>query len=304
MGGSGGQGDSREDQDIETVRREIQEQLRQQELDAELNAFLGEELAGFNDRDTKLVQDRLDVIEAALGDSALDVDRLLFGGSVAKHTYVDGLSDIDALVVVDAPGASPADLVGRFADALRERLSSGDVLDVAAGRLAVTITYRGGSQVQLLPAVERDDHTSIASEDGSSWRRIRPHKFAEKLTRVNQANGRAVVPTIKLAKAAIAGLPEDHRLSGYHVEAIAVDAFKEYSGRRDRVSMLRHLVWHAAEAVLRPTGDITGQSVHIDAHLGAANSAERQSVSASMRRLASTLDNATSVSDYENLFDE
>jgi hypothetical protein len=304
MGGSGGQSDFHEDLDIEAARREIQAQLRQQELEADLNGFLGEQLASFNDRDTQLVQDRLDVIEAALGDAALDVDRLLFGGSVAKRTYVDGLSDVDALVVVEEPGASPANLVGRFADALRERLGSGDVLEVAAGSLAVTITYRGGSQVQLLPAVERDGRTAIAAEDGSSWRYIRPHKFAEKLTQVNQANGRAVIPTIKLAKAAIAGLPEDHQLSGYHIEAIAVDAFKEYSGRRDRVSMLGHLVRRAAEAVLRPTGDITGQSVHIDAHLGAANSAERQSVSASMRRLAYALDNATGVSDYRNLFDE
>ena len=286
------------------VRREIHEQLRQQELDAELNGFLSEQLAGFNDRDTHLTQDRLDAVEEALGTEAVDVDRLLFGGSVAKHTYVDGLSDVDALVVVNDPGASPADLVGRFADALRGRLGSGEILAVALGKLAVTVAYRDGAQVQLLPAVERDGRTSIASDDGSSWRHIRPHKFAEKLTQVNQANGSAVVPTIKLAKAAIAKLPEGHQLSGYHVEAIAVDAFKEYSGRRDRVSMLRHLIGHAAEAVLRPTGDITGQSVHIDEHLGAADSSQRRAISASIYRLRAALDNATSVSDYRNVFDE
>jgi hypothetical protein len=304
MGGSGGRSDSLRDQDIEEMRRGIQKELRQQELDAELNAFLAEKLASFNDRDTQLTQDRLGSIEGALGDAALDVDRLLFGGSVAKHTYVDGLSDVDALVVLDAPDASPDDLVHSFAAALRERLGAGDVHDVAAGKLAVTITYQDGSLVQLLPAVERSGRTSIASEDGTSWRQIRPHKFAEKLTQVNQANGDAVVPTIKLAKAAIAATPDGHLISGYHVEAIAVDAFKQYPGRRDRVSMLRHLLVHAAEAILRPTGDITGQSVNIDAHLGAANSSERQSVSAGLRRLASRLDNATSVTEYRNIFDD
>jgi len=304
MGGSGGRSYSRDDPNIDAIRREIREQLQQQELDAELNGFLAEQLAGFNDRDTHLVRDRLDAIEDALGDEALDVDRLLFGGSVAKHTYVDGLSDVDALVVLDAPGASPGDLVRRFADALSKRLGSGDVLTVDPGRLAVTVTYRDGSQVQLLPAVERDGRTSIASENGSSWQHIRPHKFAEKLTQVNQANGRAVVPTIKLAKAAIAGLPEAQQLSGYHVEAIAVDAFKGYDGRRDRVSMLRHLVRRAAEVVLRPTGDITGQSVHIDAHLGAADSAARRAVSAGLRRLASALNNAQGANDYRGLFDD
>lgn len=304
MGGSGGQDYSRSEQDVQALRREIQEQLRQQELDSELNAFLGEELASFNDRDTHLTQDRLNAVEEALGAEALNVDRLMFGGSVAKHTYVDGLSDVDALVVLDEPSASPGDLVERFARVLEARLGRDDVLAVGAGKLAVTITYGDGSQVQLLPAVERDGHTSIPSEDGSSWRHIRPRKFAEKLTEVNQANGGAVVPTIKLAKAAIASLPESQQLSGYHVEAIAVDAFKDYSDRRDRVSMLKHLIQHAAQAVMRPTGDITGQSVNIDSHLGPAGSGERQAVSSSLRRVSSALDSATSVSDYQRLFDE
>src|SRR5258708_6331956 len=134
MGGSGGRSDSRGSEDIAAGRREIHEQLRQQELDAELNGFLAEQVASFNDRDIPLTQDRLDAVEEALGTQAVDVDRLLFGGSVAKHTYVDGLSDVDALVVVNDPDASPSELVGRFADALRGRLGSGDILDVATGK--------------------------------------------------------------------------------------------------------------------------------------------------------------------------
>jgi len=170
--------------------------------------------------------------------------------------------------------------------------------------LATTVTYRDGSQVQLLPAVERDGQTLIAADDGNSWRLIRPREFVGKLTQVNKANGRVVIPTIKLAKAIIARLPRQHRLSGYHVEALAVDAFQEYPGRRDMVSTLRHLIEYAATAVLRPTGDVTGQSVHIDAKLGPADSAARRSVSASLRRLAARLSNPTSVSDYRDLFDD
>lgn len=302
MGGSGG-GSTSNGKDPEVLRREIDEQLRRQELTAELNGVLGELLAAFNDRDTGLVRDRLDAVEAALGDEAIDVDRLLFGGSVAKHTYVDGLSDVDALVVVDDLAASPADLVGRFADALRGRLALGNVESIEPGHLAVTITYKDGTQLQVLPAVERNGHTSIAAEDGGSWRQIRPHKFAEKLSEVNRANGDAVVPAIKLAKAAIAGLPEQHRLSGYHVEAIAVDAFKYYDGRRDRASVLHHLIDHASRAVLRPTSDITGQSVHVDHHLGGPNSSRRQEIAASLGRLAARLGGATTADDYRQVFD-
>ena len=115
---------------------------------------------------------------------------------------------VDALVVVNDHDASPDTLLTRFKAALDSRLSGSDVLEISTGALAVTITYQDGSQIQLLPAVERDGRTSIASEDGSAWRQIRPHKFAEKLTEVNRANGQAVVPTIKLAKSVLRNLPE------------------------------------------------------------------------------------------------
>jgi len=291
-------------EDIDGVRERIRQQLRNQELDVELNEALAQELAGYNDRDTELTQRRLDDIGEALAGDAIDIDRLLFGGSVAKHTYVDGLSDVDALVVLDDPDSGPGELVERFAQALSGQLPPGDVLAVEPGGLAVTVTYRDGSQVQLLPAVERDGRTSIASEDSRGWRTIRPHKFAEKLTQVNNANGGAVVPTIKLGKAALAGLPEAQRLSGYHVEAIAVDAFKGYAGRRDRMSMLLHLIDHTAEAVMRPTGDITGQSLHIDTHLGPARSATRETAQQELRRLHARLKSAASAADLRRLLHE
>jgi hypothetical protein len=300
MGGSGGGGYSGSS-DVSRDRREAQELLKRQERDAEINEYLGEQLATVNDRDIPGTNRRLDAIEEALDSEALEVDRLLFGGSVAKHTYVDGLSDVDALVVVNEPEATPNDLIHRFAESLRARLPAGDFETVEEGRLAVTITYADGSQVQLLPAVERAGHTSIASEDGSQWRQIKPHKFAEKLTQVNKDNGQAVVPTIKLAKALIADVDGDHKISGYHMEAIAVDAFKEYNGRRDRASMLQHLISHASEAVLRPTGDITGQSVNIDDHLGGAGSSQRLAISADLRRVANALESASGADDVRTL---
>lgn len=290
MGGSGGGGEyPSSTEDIQAVREEALRSLRQQERDVAVNEVLSEALHRFNDRDVELIRDRLEAIREALGPLAVDLDRLLFGGSVAKHTYVDGLSDVDALVVIDAADVSPDGLVDRLQMSLSQRLRTGDALDISAGRLAVTVRYGDGTEIQLLPAVERDGRTSIASEDGRAWRRIRPHKFAEKLTQVNQANGQQVVPAIKLAKAVLQNLPEAHHLSGYHVEAIAVDAFRSYDGRRDRASMLVHLIRHAEHAVLQPTGDITRQSVHIDQHLGAPNSKARQNVSAALGRMASRL---------------
>jgi hypothetical protein len=193
-------------------------------------------------------------------------------------------------------------LIASFAQTLREAVPSSAAASVTVGNLAVTVAYADGTEIQLLPARRSGDALSIASEDGREWREIRPRKFAEKLTEVNRANSGVVVPAIKLAKAIIGRLPERDQLSGYHVEAIAVDAFRSYNGSGSREAVLRHLIDHAAGTVLRPTGDITGQTVHIDGHLGAGNSADRQRISASLRRVVSRMASATSVEDYKELF--
>jgi len=277
-------------EELQALRESVLSDLRDQERDAAVNEVLSDALATFNDRDVEMVRDRMEAIQDTLGDLVVDVDRLTFGGSVAKHTYVDGLSDVDALVVIDAPDVGPSELVEKFRLALARRLGAGEVATVSSGKLAVTVTYPDGMEIQLLPAVERVGRTSIASEDGSTWRQIRPHKFAEKLTQVNKANGNSVIPTIKLVKAVLRQLPATNQLSGYHIEAIAVDAFRSYDGRRDRASLLVHLVRHAQQAVMRPTGDITGQSVHIDQNLGPANSEVRRTLSAHLGRIVSRLE--------------
>jgi Second Messenger Oligonucleotide or Dinucleotide Synthetase domain len=304
VGGSGGGGEyPSSTEDVQAAREEALRNVREQERDVAVNEVLSDALRRFNDRDVGLTRDRLEAMQDALGPLALDVDRLLFGGSVAKHTYIDGLSDVDALVVIDAADASPDRLVERLRTSLSQRLTTGDVADISAGRLAVTVRYNDGTEIQLLPAVERDGRTSIASEDGREWQQIRPHKFAQKLTQVNQANGQQVVPVVKLAKAVLQNLPEAQQLSGYHIEAIAVDAFRSYDGRRDRASMLVHLIRHAQNAVLRPTGDITGQSVQIDQHLGAPNSDARHNVSVALGRMASQLADG-SADDYRRLLND
>jgi hypothetical protein len=303
MGGSRGDGSAYSGQDARRLAEEARQQLRRQEFLEEVNDYLGGLLQQYNDREVDSTNDRLSAVVECLGDEVADIDRLLFGGSVAKHTYVDGLSDVDALLVVrNAEAETPSDLIEALAREIRDRPPDG-VADVAAGDLAVTVTYTDGSQIQILPAQEVAGSLRIASEDGTSWREIRPRKFAEKLTEVNQANAGQVIPAIKLAKAALQGLPEQHQLSGYHLEAIAVDAFRSYDGPRSRQAMLRHLLDHAASAVLRPTGDITGQSVHIDGHLGVADSDLRRAIGAEINRLVRRIDNATSLDGYRELFD-
>jgi len=305
MGGSGGGSNYADRVPAKELREQTQKELERQELLAEVNALLAEQLIEINDRDVGLVNERLDAIESALGDRLEELERLLFGGSVAKHTYVDGLSDVDTLVLLNGDGladSDPAQMINDFADAIRAAALPA-VVGVSPGNLAVTVTYSDGSQIQLLPAVKDGDELKIAGRTGTTWRAIEPEHFARTLSQVNADNGRAVVPVIKLAKALNGALPEERRLGGYHIEALALDAFKNYSGNLNYAEMVTHLLTFAATNVLKPIPDVTGQSAHVDEYLGVAGSRERQRAAADLGRLSRRLANATTPAEWRDVFD-
>jgi predicted nucleotidyltransferase len=302
MGGSGGGGPLYTTGDAEKLREGAITEAERASLEADVNARLGSILANINERDVAKVAQYLEEIKEALSDQIEGFDTLLFGGSVAKHTYVDGLSDIDSLVIVENPTRlRPRRLQEAFAEALQSTLGRENVKEVKVGNLAVTIEYKDGTEVQLLPAVRQGDGFVISSSDGKSWRRIEPKQFAERLTRVNQAVGGGVVPVIKLAKSVIAGLPQDRRLSGYHAEALAIAAFEGYRGKRTPMEMLKHFFDIAAKNVERPIHDVTGQSSTVDEYLGPAGSEDRRRVANSLARVARQMQTAMSVDEWDEI---
>ncbi len=302
-GGGGGAGSSGGEQGLERLRERAAEQVARAQFDSEVNARLDEELRNLNNRDVELVRRRLDELEEALGDEVDEIDRMLFGGSIAKHTFVDGLSDVDVLVMLKkVADLSPTEAREQFADALRERLR--DTAEVTVGQLAVTVRYGDGLEVQLLPAIQQGEHRAISSPDGSEWVQIRPGNFARRLTELNKAQAGAAIPAIKLAKAIIAHeLAEPERPTGYHLEALSVAAFANYRGPRDPKSMLTHLFGSAANDVLRPIPDVTGQSERVDAYLGAGGSAARTRVSAAFNAIAERMQQSSNLDDWNGLLD-
>jgi hypothetical protein len=304
MGGGGGGAFPVGPTDIEALRQRAREIADQTTFDADVNGQLGERFATINARDTEKIGRYLDDIEVALKNDIEGVERTLFGGSVAKSTYVEGLSDIDALVLLDDEykDASPEQVREQFCQALRAQLSHADVKEVRAGTLAVTVTYHDGTEIQLLPAVRHGDRVAISSTNGQEWKTIRPRSFARKLTEVNKAQGGAAVPTIKLAKQVVASqIPEQARPSGYHLEALAVQAFRDYVGSRNPKAMLTHFFAAATRGVLQPIKDRSGQSLHVDDGLGKAQSTERQELSGRLKRIADTMQNSRDASDWERL---
>jgi len=293
MGGSGGGGFLGSSKPVELAQqlRKAEEGARDEFFQAAASGLLAEKLADFNDRDVAGIRRILDRIKADLADELEAEVDLLFSGSVAKHTYVDGLSDVDALVLLApeaATGETPADLRSTFADRLRARFGRNTVRE---GKLAVTLTL-DEKEVQLLPAMRKGERFLIATADGAQWAKINPKAFADRLSRTNSELGGKLVPVIKLAKAVIAGLPEQRRLSGYHVECMAVEVFEGYDGAKTPKTMLQHFFNSAPTRVQSPIEDSTGQCSYVDEYLGASGSLQRQIVADALDRIARRIRNA------------
>lgn len=284
------------------------EEAREREvsrLNSLVNDYLSELLAAFNARDSKLDSQRLDEIAEIL-DDVIEIDRLLLGGSVAKHTDVDGVSDVDALVVLDPKefaGKTPEQVRRAFFAELHDRLPRSEVREVIVGSMAVTVRYKDGREIQLLPALKSGSRSvKIPTPDGARWSEISPRQFQAALTRANEKLGRSLVPAIKLLKSMNSDLPPQKRLSGYHIEALAVDSARTYSGGNVAREVLIHLCKHAAARVLSPIADVTGQSRTVDSYLGGANSAQRRIASQAFAGMARRLESAASLSEWRAVF--
>lgn len=309
MGGSGGGSYSYSEIQMEKLREEAGARLERSRLDSEINGLLQRELAQINDRDTDTVNRYLDEIEEAIRDKVDVFERIVLAGSVAKHTYVDGLSDIDSLVVLDESVVgerTPEQVRSDLRDILNQQLNMGAVQGIEVGRLSVTVKYRDGTEIQLLPAVQRGDSVAISSPGGDEWVGINPKEFSSRLTHLNNSQAGAVVPAIKIAKAIVANtLPEAaRRPSGYHMEALALSAFGGYDGPRTPKALAQRFFDIACQDVLRPISDVTGQSRHIDASLGNANSPSRRAIARHFAQIAKQMRDASSASEWQRLLDE
>jgi hypothetical protein len=306
MGGSGG-GFRVTQREADSFREQIRERAEQQRLDADVNSYLRRELLAANDRDVDAVNSRIEQIKEALGGEVEEFEDLRFGGSIAKHTYVEGLSDVDLVVPLRderLSDRSPEDFRREFAQSLRGHLPAGDIEDIRVGPRAVTVVYSDGTEIQLLPAVQRGESISISSPDGRSWQSgIRPRAFTDQLTATNSAQGGTVVPAIKLAKEIIASqIPSSRTPTGYHVEALAVDSLRAYDGPKTPKAMVEHFFRAAAERVRSPLSDVTGQSRHVDDSLGESNSQARQTLAREFTNIANRMKHAQGVDDWKRLF--
>ena len=190
-------------------------------------------------------------------------------------------------------------------DTVQERLPQNPV---SAGNLAVTVGYSDGTEIQILPAIRTNTGGVRIAELGSTrWSNVvHPERFAEKLSEVNQARGGRVVPTIKLAKAMADCFVRrpNGKISGYHMESLAIDAFRNYGGPLDPKSMLNHLLTHSMTAVTRPIADSAGQSRYVDEYLEPAGSRGRQGASTHFGQMRGKVSSCSTRAEFDDLFCE
>jgi len=290
MGGSG-RPDIVKPKGVADELRRAEERSAKSQVEAEVSGLIASLLAKFNDRDRESVQAHLDAIKSALGKDIDGTVDLVLGGSVAKHTYVDGLSDVDALVVLDSCELSelpPSEARSYLAEKLRDRFPKTPVRE---GGIAVTVEF-SDIDIQLVPVVSCRNKIKIGDPGSGRWSLVDPKAFSDILTRVNVHAGRKVVPVIKVVKSILDKLPEHQRLSGYHVESLAVEIFRDYAGPYATKSMVKQFFQESARLVLEPIRDATGQSVHVDDDLGSSGSLERRVISDSLSRITRRMRNA------------
>jgi hypothetical protein len=308
-GGSSYSGPStRTTDEAEKIFKSTVDEAKQASYQTDVNSYFQDLLSDFNNRKVDEINTHLQTIKDALTKENIGSINLVYGGSIKKRTYIDGLSDVDVLAIIDntaLANASPRQVLEYFAEKLRERLPN---TEIKIGNLAVTVKFSDGHEIQVLPAVSTTTGVRISSSNGTDWSDvIRPDKFANKLTNVNQSNSGKVVPMIKLYKAINAGLPKNAQLSGYHIESLAINAFENYKGSLSYKDMLLHFVEYSSKDVLNPIKDSTGQSVHVDDYLGDSGSDKRICVSTALQTTAvqmKTADSEASLERWRKLVEE
>ena len=139
-------------------------------------------LAQYTRRNSQTVTQRLESLCGFLRQKG-NVVQTMFGGSVRKGTYVTGLNDVDALLIVNQSSLVnqiPAMVIEYVRDTIQNRLRQNTV---RAGNLAVTVSYSDGAEIQILPAIRTNSGGVRIADPGSThWSNVaRPDDLVENL---------------------------------------------------------------------------------------------------------------------------
>lgn len=271
MGGSGGYGfgSSRSARNTRPGVEAAAQQTSQKAAEVEVAEVFNDALDDINQRDTEGLNRHKDTILTALKDDFPGAYDLHGGGSYTRHTYVNGLSDVDVLLDLGPYSSStvpnkddPAQVIADMAERLKQRFPR---TTITTGKMAVTMQFSDGHELQILPAFRYHSGYRIPDPRGDGWAVTRPRVFGELLRTRSAEVGGKLLPVIKLAKQICAN--QGVEIKSYHLENMAVRAFEGYTGPRTYQDMLQHFFNQAKAMAPTPMRDITGQDSHVDRYL-------------------------------------
>jgi len=275
MGGNGGYGFGRASALSERNQNLAQslQRTRQQAEATELAQIFSQTMERINQLDTEALGKHKETVLRALNSLFEGGYDLRGGGSRTRHTYVNGLSDVDFLLDLGPYSTSSiadkdnsAAVLQAMVGQLQQRMPN---TQLKAGRMAVTVQFSDGQELQILPAFRYHSGYRVPDAQGLGWVVTKPHVFAKMLSDRNAAVGSKLLRTIKLSKLLCENFAVG--IKSYHLENVALKAFQQYTGPHNDVEMLRHLFNQAKQFVTRPMPDITGQSTHVDKYLSDNN---------------------------------
>ena len=216
-------------------------------------------------------------------DGSVDI---VYAGSVAKGTYVEGISDVDNHVRINGTSLekkSPAEVKAY----IRQQLSKlPNVKSVTETSKTVTVIYKDGTEMQYVPVIKTKNGYRVA--DGKRWSNVvYENRFRRDFQRTNKKCGGRLTTLIRILKKENADNPKGQRMSGHHIEVMANRIFKQApaSKTRDIGVMAVYYHQHASRHIRHRMRDVTGQSTYVDKRsLGGPDSEARRVLS---RRFAS-----------------
>ncbi len=301
MGSSGGGGGgSYYSGSTSDSNKTTQENANSTSINDYLNGYLRDII---NQKDTEKINQRKDEVKRILENEFGEAIDIASGGSYSKQTYVNGLSDVDLLYDLGDYTSSniegkedPKNVIDQFAQRIHQRYPTSNIKQ---GKMAVTIEFSDGIELQVLPAFRYYNGYKVPDPDNNSWVCSFPKNFSSKLTAVNQANSGVVKPVIKLTKEILAN--NGIKVKGYHLENMAVDTFQSYDGAKTPKAMTSHLISHMKNGVLKRVGDPCGQSEYVDDYLGSNGSLQRRELSSKISNLENKINNATTEQDWKKI---
>lgn len=219
-------------------------------------------------------------------DGSVDI---VYAGSVAKGTYVEGVSDVDCHVRINGTsleGKSP-DEVKAY---MRQQLAKNpNVKSATETSKTVTVIYKDGTEMQFVPVIRTKNGYRVAA--GGRWSKVvYENRFRRDFQRTNEKCGGRLTTLVSFLKRENSLRPKSQQMSGHHIEAMANRIFKQAPASKvhDIGVMFVYFHRHASRHIRHRMRDITGQSDYVDKRsLGGPDSRARRVLS---RRFAARAD--------------